>query len=296
MVGIMMLVATGNKIIKPIKKISDATKKVANGEFDVEIIKSRNDEIGELTDNFNKMTKELQNMDYLQKDFISNVSHEFKTPITAIDGYVELLDDENLSNEERSEYIKIIKEETKRLTNLTTNALRLSKIEAQEEQQNMEEYSLDEQIRKCILLLEKLWTEKNIEFDLKLKPVKICAEKELVEQVWINIISNAIKYSNDNGKITVSTNIEEKLAVVKIKDRGIGIEEEKINRIFDKFYQADKSHSKEGNGLGLAITNRIINLCNGEIKVKSKLQEGTEFIVKLPVFSDNLKNDKKVQI
>lgn len=282
-VGIVILAVTGKWIIKPIKNISNAAKRVSKGEFDIELKKVRNDEIGELTENFNKMTKALGRLEYLQKDFISNVSHEFKSPIFVIQGYIKLLEDDNLSKEERQKYLKIIKEETDKLSLLSANSLRLSKLENQEKQMNKEKFSLDEQIRKCVLSLEPKWRSKNIEFDIKLKNTEICAEKELLEQVWINLIENAIKFSNENGKIFIKLKTQEQNVIISIKDEGIGIKKEKLERIFEKFYQADQAHSGEGSGLGLTIVNRIIILCNGNIDVKSELGKGTEFIITLPI-------------
>lgn len=283
LVGLILFFVVNHQLLKPIDALTKATKEISKGNFDVTVEKFRDDEIGDFTDSFNKMVKELASLDYLKKDFISNVSHEFKTPLSIIDGYIDLLEDENISPEERKEYLNTIREETGRLTNLSTNTLRLSKLENQEEPKNKQEFSLDEQIRKCILLLENSWNNKNIKMNVKLAKVSIYNEPELLEQVWINLLNNSIKFSNENSTISVNLLVKNKVATVIIEDEGIGIEKEKLERIFEKFYQADKSHSKEGNGLGLAIVQRIIRLCDGTIKVESELGKGTKFWVELPI-------------
>lgn len=288
LLGTILIFVTGKRIIKPIKQLSAATKKVAKGDFDIDLKTKRKDEIGELVNNFNKMTADLKKQEYLQKEFINNVSHEFKTPLSSIQGVTQLLESDDLSEEEKKEYLEIIKEETTRLSNLSTNILRLSKIENQDAQQNKVTYNLTEQIRKSILLLEPSWSKKNIEFDIELEDININAEKELLQQVWINLLNNAIKFSNENGKIKVTSSVSNDEAIIEIHDNGIGIEKEKIERIFDRFYQADNSHSKEGNGLGLTIVKRIISLCNGEIDVESKYEEGTKFIIKLPIINSEI--------
>ena len=283
LVGLILFFVVNHQLLKPIDALTKATKEISKGNFDVTVEKFRDDEIGDFTDSFNKMVKELASLDYLKKDFISNVSHEFKTPLSIIDGYIDLLEDENISPEERKEYLNTIREETGRLTNLSTNTLRLSKLENQEEPKNKQEFSLDEQIRKCILLLENSWNNKNIKMNVKLAKVSIYNEPELLEQVWINLLNNSIKFSNENSTISVNLLVKNKVATVIIEDEGLGIEKEKLERIFEKFYQADKSHSKEGNGLGLAIVQRIIRLCDGTIKVESELGKGTKFWVELPI-------------
>lgn len=283
LVGLILFFIVNHQLLKPIDALTKATKEISKGNFDVTVEKFRDDEIADFTDSFNKMVKELASLDYLKKDFISNVSHEFKTPLSIIDGYIDLLEDENITPEERKEYLNTIREETERLTNLSTNALRLSKLENQEEPKNRQEFSLDEQIRKCILLLENSWNKKKIKMNVKLANVSIYNEPELLEQVWINLLNNSIKFSNENGTISVNLLTKNKMATVIIEDKGIGIEKEKIERIFEKFYQTDKSHSKEGNGLGLAIVQRIIRLCDGTINVESEIGKGTKFTIELPI-------------
>lgn len=282
-IGTILMITAGRYIIKPIKDITKATKEVSAGNFDIDLKIIREDEIGELTNNFNKMAKELKNIEYLRKDFTNNVSHEFKTPIASIQGFTKLLKSSDLSEEERAEYIDIIIEETDRLSNLSSNILKLSSIENQEIIVNKKEFSLDEQIRKSVLILENRWSKKNIDFKFKLIPLKVYADEELLYQVWVNLLDNAIKFSNDNGKIEIKMYLNENIVDIEIKDNGIGIEESKKERIFEKFYQTDSSHSQDGSGLGLAIVKRIIKLSEGNIEVKSKIGEGTSFKISLPI-------------
>lgn len=282
-IGIGYMAIMAGHIIRPIQRLSKATKEIAKGNYDIELENTiRVDEIGNLIKNFNTMTKELKNNEYLQKDFVSNVSHEFKTPIATIQGYARLLEDEDLSKEERNEYIQIIVEETDRLSNLSTSLLRISKLENQEVAPNKKLFSVDEQLRKAIIALEPKISEKNIDIEMTEDKVMVFAEKEMLNQVWVNLIDNAIKFSNENGKIEIKVYEKEDNAVIEIKDNGIGIDKDKQNRIFDKFYQADKSHSKTGSGLGLSIVKRIITLNDGDIKCKSKKGNGTTFIVTIP--------------
>jgi len=229
------------------------------------------------------MTRELKGIEYLRKDFINSVSHEFKTPIASIQGFAKLLQKGNLSEEEKQEYTNIIVEETSRLSNLSSNILKLSKLENQEMIDRKAIFSLDEQIRRSILLLEHEWSKKNICFDIELDSVKFPGDEELLQQVWINLLGNAIKFSNDNSSITVRLHGSASFVKVKITDTGIGMSEEIQPRIFEKFYQGHKSHSYDGNGLGLPLVKRILDLCDGKIHVQSSLGKGSTFIVQLPL-------------
>ena len=278
-VGVALIIVVINRIINPIRKITIATKKVAAGDFSVKVDAKRNDEIGRLSNNFNIMVKELNSIEYLRKDFISSVSHELKTPIASIQGFAKLLKDENLSRDEKDEYINIILEETSRLSNLSSNMLKLSKFENQEIITKKEKYKLDEQLRKAIIMLDSEINKKNIKIEMQAKPTIINEDKELLMEIWINLLNNAVKYTKENGKIEVNIEEKEDFIEVKIKDNGIGIPKEKQDRIFEKFFQVEKSHSADGGGLGLAIVKRIIELINGKIKVESEEGKGTIFIV-----------------
>ena len=281
-IGAFLIILSANKAVRPIIRLSNATQEIAKGNFDIQIENNSKDEIGKLIENFNKMTKELKGIEYLRKDFISSVSHEFKTPIASIQGFAKLLQNNDLTEEERQEYTQIIIEETTRMSKLSSNILNLSRLENQGMIENKTIFSLDEQIRKSILLLEFEWCEKNIDFDIELDPVQFIGDEELLQQVWINLLSNAIKFSNENGKIVVRLYQVESMVKVKIIDTGIGMDEEVQKRIFEKFYKADTAHSFEGNGLGLSLVKRIIDLCNGKIYLKSHPSKGSTFTVELP--------------
>lgn len=277
-------------IFRPIEQINEATKKVALGEYDIELESKREDEIGELTNNFNKMTHGLKSTENLQKEFINNVSHEIKTPVSSIEGFAKFLKDKNLTQEEREEYANIIIEEAKRLENLTGKILKLSKLNNQEIITNKQEIEVAEQIRKAISLLEPKWSKKDIKINVSLEEKIFLGDEDLIFQVWVNIIDNAIKFSNEGGSIDIKVYEKDGNINVEIKDRGIGMKEEELEKVYDRFYQIDRSHSKEGSGLGLAIVKRIVELSEGEIEIKSKENKGTTVIVKLPVTSE--KNNK----
>lgn len=282
LITIALVQNVSRKMLNPIKKINDATKDVAAGNFNIELETERDDEIGELTKNFNKMVKELNSIECLQKDFINNVSHEIKTPISSIQGFAKLLEADNLSKEERKEYAEIIKEESDRLLYLSTNILKLAKLENQERIMNKTKFNIAEQIRRTISVLEPKWKEKNIKFNVSLKEQEFLGEKDLMYQVWMNIIENSIKFSKQDGQIDVKMKTNQDSIIVEIKDYGIGMEEEEAKKIFDRFYQVDKSHTKPGAGLGMTIAKRIVELSDGKIEVKSKLNESTTFVVTLP--------------
>lgn len=278
-IGLALVLIVTSHIIRPIRKLTEATKKIASGNFNTTVDINRNDEIGELADNFNIMVKELNSIEYLRKDFVSNVSHEFKTPIASIQGFAKLLEKDNLSKDDRQEYINIILEETGRLSNLSNNMIKLTNFENQEIVTNKKEYRIDEQLRKAVIMLEEKINEKKIKVTLDSKEISIIEDADLIMEIWINLLNNAIKYSNENGNIEIKVEEQEEFIQVDIKDDGIGIPKDKQERIFEKFYQAEKSHAYEGCGLGLAIVKRIIDLTNGKIGVESEEAKGTKFTV-----------------
>jgi len=290
-IGIFNLLVIGNfvmrivskKMLKPIQKLTEATKKVASGDFTIKLETQRDDEVGELTDNFNKMVKELSSIEALKKEFIDNVSHEIKTPISSIQGFAQLLKDKNISNEEKEEYTDIIIEETDRLLNLSTNMLKLSKLQNQNRITNKEQIDIADQIRKAISLLEPKWKEKEIKFNISLEEKYFYGDEELTYQIWVNLIENAIKFSKQNGNIDITLKEKDNNLIFKIKDYGIGMNEEEKKRIFARFYQIDKSHSAQGSGLGLSIVKRIVELSDGEINVESEKNKGTTIRVSIPI-------------
>lgn len=268
-------------VVRPLRKISEASKKVAAGNFDVALSVKGHHEIADLTKNFNRMVKELSANEYLHKDFVSNVSHEFKTPITSLKGYAKLLRDKELSEEKRREYAEIIVSESDRLANLSSNLLRLSELENQTFNLKKESFSLDEQIRDSILLLQNDWEKKNLDLDLSLEEVSFTGDKHLLYQAWINLISNAIKYSDHNGEIKIVLKKEDVIKV-QIIDQGAGISEEDMQNIFLRFYKSDKARNTAGTGLGLSIVKKIIDLHGGTIQVQSEENAGSRFTVCLP--------------
>lgn len=269
------------KITNTIKDLELATDQVSKGNFKIQIPLTTDENINSFILNFNKMVRELNSMETLKEDFISNVSHEFKTPLSVIQSYSKALRDPNLDDTTRKQYEEVLDNNIKKLTNLTSNILSLSRLEHQEIVLDKKEYLLDEQIRQTILDLEPEWSKKNIDLKLNLHKTKYYGSENLINQAWQNIINNAIKFSNTDGKISISISKQESDIIVTISDNGIGMSEDTINKIFDKFYQGDKSHSMEGNGLGLALVKRILNICNGEISVSSKENEGSTFVVTL---------------
>ncbi|HCW54701.1 MAG TPA: two-component sensor histidine kinase [Clostridium sp.] len=252
-IGSILMVFATKFISKPIKHISDVTKEVAKGNFDVRIQYKSDDEIGILAENFNLMTEELKNIEYLRRDFINNVSHEFKTPISSIKGFVELIKDKNLPEEKFDEYTDIIIEETNRLSNLSSNLLRISALENKTIQSKGKNFSLDEQIRKSILLFEEQWIKKNLELDINLESVNYEGDEELVQQIWINLIGNAIKFSHNDGTVHISMKQDDKNIIVEVRDEGIGISEKDKSRIFDIFNIFRNTQTKSFNVFSLFI-------------------------------------------
>ena len=281
LIGTLFSSIFGRVIITPIKELGAATKEVAKGNFNIQVKNDSLSEIGEFTRDFNKMVKDLGSIETLRSDFVTNVSHEFKTPIASIEGCAVLLQDEGLSEAERREYVRLIAESAHRLSILTSNVLRLSKLENQEFVLEQSVFALDEQIRQAILLLEPQWNAKNIDFEIELVPTGYFGNEELLMQVWFNLIGNAIKFSHHNGRISISLKSSGKNIVVKVRDQGIGMSEKTRLHIFEKFYQGSKSRSEDGNGLGLPLVRRILDLSGGKISVESEENVGSEFTVTL---------------
>ncbi len=273
-----MLLRKTNRIII---KISDATKEITSGNYNIRIDDEiRVEELRVMAQNFNTMAQELSSTELLRNDFIENVSHEFKTPINAIEGYATLLQNENIDKSTQTLYIKKIIQSTNRLSTLSNNILLLSKLENQEINLNRELYSLDEQIREVLLSLEAQWSAKNIDLQLELNEIWIFANKSLMFHVWQNLIANAIKFSFPNGCIKIQISLSQTINIL-IQDNGCGIEQESMERLFEKFYQGDNSRSKEGSGLGLSLVKRIIDLHGGHIEVQSVKGHGSAFMLHL---------------
>ncbi|KAB2452286.1 two-component sensor histidine kinase [Bacillus sp. CH126_4D] len=266
-------------IIEPIQKI-------AKGDFSVKI---RNEEkydgeIGVLVKSINDMTDELNAMEKMRQEFVSNVSHEIQSPLTSIKGFARALQDDDLSEEKRKHYLTIIETETTRLSKLSQNLLRLTLLESEEYTPERVTYRLDQQLKQIVLNSEPLWAEKEIELDLDLEKVHITADQESMSQVWINLIHNSIKFTPSSGTITIQLQEHEKVVEVRIRDSGIGISEEQKQHIFERFFKADSSRNRAygGSGLGLAIVKKVVDLHQGEIKVESIEGHGAEFSVRIP--------------
>ena len=242
--------------------------------------KSSSQEIQEIYSGFNMMVQELSATEILQTDFVSNVSHEFKTPINAIEGYATLLQDCDNLTEEQKEYVNKIYLNTKRLSNLVGNILLLSKVENQTISNKNTKFRLDEQIRQAIVLLESEWEKKDIEFDADMQRLEYTGNEALLFHVWSNLIGNAIKFNPEGGAIRIKLYKEEQNIVFTIEDNGPGISEDFKKHIFDKFYQIDSSHKQEGNGLGLALVKKILDVCQGSVIVEN-LEIGCRFTVRL---------------
>lgn len=281
-IGSVCIVIALIVVIHPIKKVSNATKEVAKGNFNVELQTRSCDEIGQLINNFNRMAKELQKNEYLRKDFVSSVSHEFKTPVTSIKGFAVLLKNKHLTEVQLNEYTDIIVKESTRLSNLSENLLKLSLLDSGGFEPKNEPYYLDEQIRNVILLLEKFWEEKELEFDIEMDEVYLNSNEELLSHVWINLIQNAIKFSPLGGTIKISVKENENYITVSVKDQGPGISPKDAENVFKRFYKADKSRTNEGNGLGLSIVKKVLDTVKGNIVLENTNTRGAVFTVTLP--------------
>ncbi|OAB33513.1 two-component sensor histidine kinase [Paenibacillus macquariensis subsp. defensor] len=283
-IGYIITLYVGKKILSPITDFSKAAKEIAKGNFDIHLNEShRVNEISEVAHHFNIMVQELQSIETLRNDFVVNVSHEFKTPIAAIEGYATLLQDKTITKEEHDEYTGMIVNSARQLSTLSGNILKISKLENQEVISDKAAYRLDEQVRQALLLLEMLWTPKQLTLNIELNKCVYHGNEELMMQVWLNLLRNSIKFTPEGREISVSLTSNDHCIAVIISDTGIGMTKSVQKHIFEKFYQGDHARSAEGNGLGLPLVSRIINLCGGTIEVISELGEGSTFTVKLPV-------------
>lgn len=272
-------------IEKPVRKILIATRKISSGDFSVKLVPdhefSKYTEYDLIFENINIMTAELAKNEILKNDFISNVSHEIKTPLAVIQNYAKMLNNESLSEEKRAEYLQGLTNQTKKLSTLVSNILKLNKLENQQTLPENEEFDLAEVVRVNLITFEELMEKKNISLTCEIDEVKMVGNVSLVETVFNNLLSNAVKFTDEGGKIEVTLKDGRDGAIITVKDSGCGISKEVGEKIFDKFYQGDASHSHEGNGLGLALVKKIIDIIGGEISVASKVGQGSIFTVKL---------------
>lgn len=276
---------------RPVKKITDATSKMIDGDFSVRIEPiakfGADDSFNEIIECINKMAEELSGVETLRTDFIANVSHEMKTPLAVMQNYGTLLQSPNLSEEKRIEYAKAITDASRRLADMMTNILKLNRLENQRIYPNLSTFDLGEQLCESLLVYEGVWESKNIEIETDIADgVTVYADAELLSLVWNNLFSNAFKFTEDGGKVTLKLTADEKYATVSISDTGCGMSNEVGTHIFEKFYQGDTSRATQGNGLGLALVKRVIDITGAEIGVESALGIGTTFTVRIRRFDD----------
>ena len=267
------------------KYIAEAAKRIVQGDFSVRIAPVRSlsvdENFNEIIDCFNTIAGELSGVEILRTDFIANVSHEMKTPLSVMQNYGILLQMPDLEESKRMEYARGVAEGSRRLADMMTNILKLNKLEKQQIYPKAEEYDLGEQLCECLLQFENVWEEKNIEIETEIaEDVKVSSDGELLSLVWNNLFSNAFKFTPEGGTVTLVLEATEHHAIVKVKDTGCGMSTEVGAHIFEKFYQGDTSHAMQGNGLGLALVKRVIDILNGEISVESAIGKGSTFVVK----------------
>lgn len=281
--GAIVSMVMSRVIFSPVARLSDASRQIAKGDFDLTLEYNGSiEEIRTTYESFNTMARELGAIETLRKDFIANVSHEFKTPLTAIEGYAMLLQDERLPESERAEYAKRILNSSNRLSSLVSNILLLSKLEQDNVSMPVVTYRLDEQIRQALLSMEPLWTEKELALDVELDETRYTGCEQLLYHVWTNLLNNAVKFSPDGGTLTLRLKKEGRRAVFSVTDEGSGMSESEMRHMFDKFYQGDSSRKQEGSGLGLALVQRVLQLCGGQIAARSAPGAGSTFTVTLP--------------
>lgn len=295
-IGSILSAMLSGILLRPLNDLKEGLLKVSKGDFTVRLEENGNSELSHIQESFNIMVKELGNTELFRNDFINDFSHEFKTPMVSVYGFAKQLKKGGLTKEQEQEYIDIIINESQRLINMSSNILMLSKLENQEIITDKKDFSLDEELRRCVLQLQGQWGEKNQEVIPDLCEITYYGNSEMLKQVWLNVIGNAVKYTPDGGTIEVKLDINpknEQEVRVRITDNGIGMDKATAERIFEKFYQGDSSHATGGNGLGLAMVKRIVELCGGRIRVKSEPDKGTQFTVYLPIEEKNNEDKKK---
>ena len=270
-------------LLKKVRRLTNAINSVASGNFNVTLDEKHAAPLSEVVKDFNKMVRELQSVETLRSDFTNNFSHEFKTPIASINGFAQLLLDTEVSEEERQNYLHIIADESARLTHLAEQTMMLSRLDNQQSIPDRELFSLDEQLRQTAILLSPSWNEKHIDLSVDIPALSYYGNPSLLSHLWINLLNNAIKFTPENGNISISACSTEKELSVSIQDNGCGIAEEQLPCIFHRYYQGNRSHSSKGLGLGLSIAHRIVELCDGFIEVNSILEQGSCFTVVLPL-------------
>ncbi|MGN7478576.1 sensor histidine kinase [Solibacillus silvestris] len=284
-VSIVMVIVSTKYLIHPISKLTAATKSLSNGNFNVDLDIARHDELGELSHSFLRMANKLEQTDEMRKEFISNISHDIQSPLSNIKGYTNLLESESISPEEKSNYISIINGEIKRLSTLTKQLLLLASLDRDEDLMKVKQFNVGKQIKELVRNYQWQIGEKGITLGFKLPDIEITGDPSLLNTVWDNLLTNAIKYNKPNGSIEIWMEEKENSVAVTFEDTGIGLNDQEKERIFDRFYRVDSARTRlvEGTGLGLSIVAAIVKLHGGLIHVKSKENEGTIFVIELPV-------------
>jgi signal transduction histidine kinase len=282
-IGSVFILFASRYFVNSIKKLTVAAKEVTRGNFDVNLKTEREDEIGQLMHSFDDMIQTLKSIDESRKVFVSNVSHEIQSPLTSIKGYTKAIQDGVIDSEDEAKYLAIIYQEADRLSRLSTHLLKLQRLDDDHFTLNKQTYRLDEQIRSIVLKTAPLWQEKDLSVHVDLEPLSLELDEDLMELVWINLITNAIKFTDPGGSIDINYYLEHDRRVIRIHDTGCGIPKDKLPYIFDRFYKVDDARTEKntGSGLGLAIVKKIIHLHGGDIQVLSNQNQGTTFFVRL---------------
>ncbi|MFX3632497.1 MAG: sensor histidine kinase [Candidatus Pristimantibacillus sp.] len=288
-VGSILILIAARYLVKPLKMMTAATTRIAKGDFSVQLKMQRKDELGELGESINQMAHGLSRIEMMRRDFVSNVSHEIQSPLTSIGGFAEALRSEQLTEEDRNRYVGIIKQESSRLSRLSENLLKLASLDSEQHPFEPIPYRLDRQLRDTVLSCEPHWVAKRLTVELLMEETVITADEDQLSQVWINLLSNSMKFTPEDGKISFHLTEQDGYAVVRISDSGSGIPKEERDRVFERFYKVDMSRdrSQRGSGLGLSIVKKIIDIHGGSIEVEDGEEQGqgASFLIRLPLHS-----------
>jgi len=284
-IGSLLILMVARYLVKPIVLLTEATKRLAKGDYRIDLNNKRKDELGNLTEHFSMMAKQLEQIEKMRSDFVNNVSHEMQSPLTSIRGFSKALLEDMDPADPKYRFSEIIYNESNRLSRLCANLLQLASLESKHHPFQRSTYFLDEQIRQAVVALEPQWSQKGLDVQVDLPSLQIDADRDQMSQVWINLLTNSIKFSTPEGTIGISMTIAGGKVTVSIADQGIGIAEEDLPHIFDRFYKGDKSRerAKSGSGLGLSIVSKIVEIHGGQITVQSEREKGTIFKVTLPL-------------
>lgn len=283
-IGSVFIAIAARYVVRPLQQLTSATRKMAKGDFNVRLQSKRKDEIGQLTESFNRMAQELGALESTRRQFVSDVSHEIQSPLTSIKGFTQALMHKKMDEDSRMRLLGIIAEESNRLSRLSEDLLQLSSLEYEHLKLNVSRYRLDEQIRGVIIALEPQWSGKSLDLTLDADETLLSADRDKLNQLWINLLGNAVKFTEPGGSVSITVRDLGEFVLTTIADCGQGIPEDELGHIFKPFYKVDKARERtiEGNGIGLSIVKRIVDLHNGDIQVSSRIGEGTAISVRLP--------------